>query len=107
MNIEEKGLVVSNEKQFSYRTVEGNLGLRVSATGIPEAVGDKAVLRAMDHDYGLEPQDVEDYVQLLEEHNDHIPADEKEACLDRRWRPARWTWPCGGTRGITPRRRTR
>lgn len=83
MNIEEKGLVVSNEKQFSYRTVEGNLGLRVSATGIPEAVGDKAVLRAMDHDYGLEPQDVEDYVQLLEEHNDHIPADEKEACLDR------------------------
>ena len=36
MNIEERGLVVSNEKQFSYRTVEGNLGLRVSATGIPE-----------------------------------------------------------------------
>lgn len=25
MNIEERGLVVSNEKQFSYRTVEGNL----------------------------------------------------------------------------------
>ena len=56
MNIEERGLVVSNEKQFSYRTVEGNLGLRVSATGIPEAVGDKAVLRAMDHDYGLTPE---------------------------------------------------
>ena len=33
------GLVINNEKQFSYRTVEGNLGLRVSATGIPEAVG--------------------------------------------------------------------
>ncbi len=83
MNIEERGLVVSNEKQFSYRTVEGNLGLRVSATGIPEAVGDKAVLRAMDHDYGLTPEDVENYVDLLEAHNDHIPADEKEACLDR------------------------
>ena len=83
MNIEERGLVVSNEKQFSYRTVEGNLGLRVSATGIPEAVGDKAILRAMDHDYGLTPEDVENYVDLLEAHNDHIPADEKEACLDR------------------------
>ena len=70
MNIEERGLVVSNEKQFSYRTVEGNLGLRVSATGIPEAVGDKAVLRAMDHDYGLTPEDVENYVDLLEAHND-------------------------------------
>ena len=66
MNIEERGLVVSNEKQFSYRTVEGNLGLRVSATGIPEAVGDKAILRAMDHDYGLTPEDVESYVS---EHN--------------------------------------
>ena len=92
MNIEERGLVVSNEKQFSYRTVEGNLGLRVSATGIPEAVGDKAVLRAMDHDYGLTPEDVENYVDLLEAHNDHIPADEKgglsrpRACRVRRGR---------------------
>ena len=83
MNIEERGLVVSNEKQFSYRTVEGNLGLRVSATGIPEAVGDKAVIRTMDHDYGVQPQEVEDYVELLEAHNDHVPANEKEACLDR------------------------
>lgn len=83
MNIEERGLVVSNEKQFSYRTVEGNLGLRVSATGIPDAVGDKAVIRTMDYDYGLQPEDVENYVELLEAHNDHVPADEKEACLDR------------------------
>lgn len=82
-NIEELGLVVSNEKQFSYRTVEGNLGLRVSATGIPEAVGSKAVLRAMDRDYGLTTEDVDEYVELLEEHHDHVPADEKEAALDR------------------------
>jgi len=82
-NIEELGLVVSNEKQFSFRTVEGNLGLRVSATGIPEAVGPKAVLRMMDKDYGLTPGDVQDYVELLEEQHDHVPADEKEAALDR------------------------
>ncbi|XEQ98582.1 hypothetical protein SPX_34740 [Sporomusa paucivorans] len=44
LSIEEKGLVVTNEKQLSYRTVEGNLGLRVSARGIIEAAGEKAIL---------------------------------------------------------------
>jgi uncharacterized protein (TIGR01319 family) len=63
--------------------VEGNLGLRVSATGIPEAVGPKAVIRMMDHDFGVEPQEVLDYTELLEAQNGHVPADEKEACLDR------------------------
>ena len=38
---EEKGLIVSNEKQVSYRTVEGNLGMRVSALGVLDAVGSK------------------------------------------------------------------
>ena len=83
LKIEERGLVISNEKQFSYRTVEGNLGLRVSATGIPEAVGPKAVIRMMDHDFGVEPQEVLDYTELLEAENGHVPADEKEACMDR------------------------
>lgn len=83
MNIEERGLVISNEKQFSFRTVEGNLGLRVSATGIPEAVGPKAVIRAMDNDYGVEPQDVLDYTELLESENGHIPRGEKERAMDR------------------------
>lgn len=44
LSIEEKGLVLTNEKQLSYRTVEGNLGLRVSAHGIVEAAGEKAIL---------------------------------------------------------------
>ena len=83
MNIEERGLVVSNEKQFSYRTVEGNLGLRVSATGIPEAVGPKAVIRAMDHDFGVAPEEIQEYTELLEERTDHIPKGEKERCMDR------------------------
>ncbi len=83
LTIEERGLVINNEKQFSYRTVEGNLGLRVSATGIPEAVGPKAVVRAMDEDFDVTPQEVLDYTEMLEEHTDHVPQNEKEACLDR------------------------
>ncbi|MES9994725.1 glutamate mutase L [Desulfovibrio aminophilus] len=42
--IEERGLVVSHEKQVSYRTVEGNLGMRVSACGIVETLGARGVL---------------------------------------------------------------
>ena len=42
---EEKGLIVSNEKQVSYRTVEGNLGMRVSALGIVDAVGSRSILK--------------------------------------------------------------
>jgi uncharacterized protein (TIGR01319 family) len=45
LSIEERGLIVSNEKQVAFRTVEGNLGLRVSACGIVETVGPRAVLR--------------------------------------------------------------
>lgn len=83
LTIEERGLIINNEKQFSYRTVEGNLGLRVSATGIPDAVGPKAVLRAMDGDYGVTPEQVLTYAERLEEQTDHVPADEWEAALDR------------------------
>ena len=83
LTIEERGLVINNEKQFSYRTVEGNLGLRVSAMGIPDAVGPKAVVRAMGGGFGVEPDDVLDYTEDLERHTDHIPADEREASLDR------------------------
>ncbi len=81
--IEERGLIINNEKQFSYRTVEGNLGLRVSATGIPEAVGPKAVIRAMDEKFDITPEEVLEYTEELEAHTDHVPENEKEACLDR------------------------
>lgn len=83
LSIEERGLVINNEKQFSYRTVEGNLGLRVSATGIPEAVGPKAVLRAMDMESDLTPDDVLDFAQKLEDHPDYIPQGEVEQSLER------------------------
>ena len=83
LSIEERGLIINNEKQFSYRTVEGNLGLRVSATGIPEAVGPNAVIRAMDGDYGVTPDEVLRFAQHLEDHPDYIPADEREKSLER------------------------
>lgn len=83
LSIEERGLVVNNEKQFSYRTVEGNLGLRVSAMGIPDAVGPKAVLRAMDGDFGMEPEEVLDYTEELERRPSRVPSGEKEESLDR------------------------
>lgn len=83
LSIEERGLIINNEKQFSYRTVEGNLGLRVSATGIPEAVGPNAVIRAMDGDYGVTPDEVLRFAQHLEDHPDYIPAYEREKSLER------------------------
>ena len=83
LSIEERGLLINNEKQFSYRTVEGNLGLRVSATGIPEAVGPNAVIRAMDGDYGVTPDEALRFAQHLEDHPDYIPADEREKSLER------------------------
>lgn len=81
--IEERGLVINNEKQFSYRTVEGNLGLRVSATGIPEAVGPKAIIRAMDLDCDVTPDEVTAFAAKLEAHPDYIPQGEKEQSMER------------------------
>lgn len=81
--IEERGLVINNEKQFSYRTVEGNLGLRVSATGIPEAVGPKAIIRAMDLDCDVTPDEVLAFASKLEAHPEYIPQGEKEQSMER------------------------
>ena len=46
--IEERGLVISNEKQVSYRTVEGNLGMRVSACGVLDTLSARGVLAYAD-----------------------------------------------------------
>lgn len=83
LSIEERGLVINNEKQFSYRTVEGNLGLRVSATGILEAVGPNAVLRVMDNRYNLVTEDVLEFARKLEDDPSFIPQNDKELSLDR------------------------
>ena len=80
LTIEEKGLVVTNEKQPSYRTVEGNLGLRISATGITETVGPQGVLAKI----GKKGEDLQEkllaYTAFLEKNPEHISqsAEEKE-----------------------------
>ncbi|MDP4159294.1 MAG: glutamate mutase L [Bacillota bacterium] len=80
---EEKGLVISNEKQVSYRTVEGNLGLRVSATGIVETAGASGVLAKV----GLEGEELNkeliNYVHFLEREPEHLSADDQEKMFDK------------------------
>lgn len=83
LSIEEKGLVLTNEKQPAFRTVEGNLGLRVSARGIVEAVGEKAIsLRA-----GLEGAEWEkfilDYAIRLEANPERLAETDEEKKIDR------------------------
>lgn len=81
--IEERGLVINNEKQFSYRTVEGNLGLRVSATGIPEAVGPAAVIRAGGDECEATCEQVLEFARRLESNPDYVPESEAEKILER------------------------
>lgn len=82
MAIEEMGLVVSNEKQLSYRTVEGNLGLRVSAGGILEAAGAKSIV----HRAGLSGEEVEKaltaYTAQMEDNPEHLAASKQEKVFD-------------------------
>lgn len=88
---EERGLVINNDKQVSFRTVEGNLGLRVSAAGIVEAVGPAGVLALRNRLEGLEsagatpPDEVKclgEYAAYLEENTGHLPSNEWEAGLE-------------------------
>jgi uncharacterized protein (TIGR01319 family) len=82
LSIEERGLVITNEKQPSYRTVEGNLGLRVSATGILDTVGPQAVLaRAGFSARGLE-KELMDYARFVEKHPEHIASTPEEEAFD-------------------------
>ncbi|MCB8816017.1 glutamate mutase L [Desulfosporosinus shakirovi] len=80
---EETGLVVANEKQLSYRTVEGNLGLRVSATGIVETVGASGVLAKVDLEGEDLAEEIQAYAQYLEKNPGHISISEKELNFDK------------------------
>ena len=82
LTIEEKGLVITNEKQPSYRTVEGNLGLRISATGIVETVGPQGVLAKIGKK-GEELQErLTEYTAFLEKNPEHISQSEEEKEFD-------------------------
>ncbi|SDO88448.1 glutamate mutase L [Desulforhopalus singaporensis] len=83
LSSEERGLVVTNEKQPAYRTVEGNLGMRISATGIIEAIGPLGVLDKI-ADTGLHAvEKLKEYGAYLEHHPEHIAADEQQRGFDR------------------------
>lgn len=94
---EERGLVITNDKQVSFRTVEGNLGLRVSASGIVEAVGPAGILALRDRLKGQDETDqtgqtgqpdeaelerVSAYAAFLEKNTAHLPSDEWEKDLE-------------------------
>lgn len=81
MKDEEKGLIVMNEKQVSYRTVEGNLGLRVSVTGIVETVGEKYILSQIDGQDQVE--DFRTYVSKVSKNPEYVAENDQERLFDR------------------------
>lgn len=79
---EEKGLIVANEKQVAYRTVEGNLGMRVSAQGILDAVGSKGIIMKRNiADKSME-KELTQYTGFLEKNHEHLPMNEREILFD-------------------------
>lgn len=83
LSIEEKGLLVNNEKQTTYRTVEGNLGLRVSATGIVETVGPGSVLAKIGKEGEALEEKLIEYTRFLERNTDYISKTEQEKEFDK------------------------
>lgn len=88
---EERGLVINNDKQVAFRTVEGNLGLRVSATGIADAVGPAGLMALRDRLLASEPaaqpdpdemERVRAYAAHLEQNTAHLPKDDWEINLE-------------------------
>jgi uncharacterized protein (TIGR01319 family) len=79
---EERGLVISNEKQVSYRTVEGNLGLRVSAGGIIDTVKPKKILMKRNIQDEETAERLADYCRFVEKNTDHIPQSREEEMFD-------------------------
>ncbi len=80
---EEKGLVITNSKQMSYRTVEGNLGMRVSAKGVINAVSPREIL--FKHDLNQKELLIkfEDYCEFLEDNPEFIAQTEEQKLFDK------------------------
>lgn len=79
---EEIGLIVSNEKQVSYRTVEGNLGMRISAMGIFDSIDPRAILNKKKIKDEKVLEEFMDYCKSLEKNQKHIAEDDKEYFFD-------------------------
>lgn len=75
-------MVVNNEKQVSYRTVEGNLGLRVSALGILETAGPRGILAKIDLAGEEYEKELVRYAGFLEKNPDYIATNKTECLFD-------------------------
>lgn len=82
LGAEEIGLIVSNEKQVSYRTVEGNLGMRVSALGVINTAHPRAISQKFSPDEDMSEALLE-HGHFLEAHPDFIPKTEQEKRFDQ------------------------
>ncbi len=80
---EEIGLIVTNVRQVSYRTVEGNLGMRVSATGVANAVDTREILARHGMVDDAKAARLKDYCDMLERQTDHLPETDEEREFDR------------------------
>ncbi len=79
---EEIGLVVGNDRQVAQRSVEGNLGMRVSATGVVNTVSPQLIL----HKLGIHDEDMAqrlmDYAYGMEEDPTRLPVNDEEYQFD-------------------------
>ena len=79
---EEIGLVVSNYRQVSLRSVEGNLGMRVSATGVVSTISPKLIL----HKRGIKDDEMAErfynYAFSVEEDTKRLPENDEEYYFD-------------------------
>ncbi|WP_353893580.1 glutamate mutase L [Proteinivorax hydrogeniformans] len=82
LKTEEIGLIVSNEKQVSYRTVEGNLGMRISAMSILDTVNPKGILQKRQITDEQTLKSFIDYCKEVEENPEHIPKDKQQYQFD-------------------------
>ncbi len=82
MEDEEIGLVVGNYRQMSFRTVEGNLGMRVSATGVTGTVSPRMILAKN----GIKDDEITEqfanYCEMVEENTRYLPQNKKEYDFD-------------------------
>lgn len=79
---EEIGLVVSNEKQMSYRTVEGNLGMRVSVLGVLETMDPRAILLKRGIEDAKECEAFVDYCKAVAKEPKRVAATDDEYRYD-------------------------
>jgi len=79
---EELGLIVSNDKQISYRTVEGNIGLRISATGILSYINPKGYLAKKSLESKDDLKRFIEYCRSLEKDPERLPKTEYESTFD-------------------------